>query len=469
MDPSAKNIYLLLPVENQVRELDAKLLLACVAALRGFPCIIGSRREIEMHISSFPRSIYVSKGLKSGNGRFFKLVRKLGHRVVAWDEEALVHLPQDIYYSRRLATVAMRNVDHLFAWGQDNADMWRQYPGLPPETPVHITGNPRGDLLRPELNAFYGEAAAAIRREHGDFVLVNTNFNHVNAFSPYQNLFEPAVNAETPPAFGEAGKGMTRDYAEGLRDHKTAVFRDFQEMIPFLDRSLKACNLVVRPHPTENPDIYHQIASRCRHVRVTSEGNIVPWLMAARGVVHNGCTTGVEAHVMGVPAISYRKTVNDRFDDGFYRLPNRLSQTCTSLDELQLTLQKVLANRSGPPAGEEQRALVDHYLAGREGALACERIMDVIEAMVGARRELPAPTLRDRLNGWYKLKRRNWKKRLKAYTPHSINKPAFQQHRYPGVTLDEVRTRTGKYQGLLQGDRRLQVEPIGAHFFKIRT
>ena len=47
---SASNSLLLIPVENQVRELDPKLLLACVAAQRGFSSIVGSRREMEFNI-----------------------------------------------------------------------------------------------------------------------------------------------------------------------------------------------------------------------------------------------------------------------------------------------------------------------------------------------------------------------------------------------------------------------------------
>ena len=47
------NGLLLIPVENQVRELDPKLLLACVAARRGFASVIGSRREMEMGIDAF--------------------------------------------------------------------------------------------------------------------------------------------------------------------------------------------------------------------------------------------------------------------------------------------------------------------------------------------------------------------------------------------------------------------------------
>ena len=54
---------LLLPVENQVRELDSKILLACIAAFRGFTSYIGSRREIHFNITAFPQGIYMSKSI----------------------------------------------------------------------------------------------------------------------------------------------------------------------------------------------------------------------------------------------------------------------------------------------------------------------------------------------------------------------------------------------------------------------
>jgi surface carbohydrate biosynthesis protein len=148
-----KKPVLLIPVENQVRELDAKLLLACVAAQRGLPSIIGPKRELESRIASFPRSIFLSKSLRIGKRKFFPIARQLGHEIVAWDEEALVHLPAETYFSRRLSPVGMEHVSHLFAWGEDNAALWRQYPQLPAGMPIHVTGNPRGDLLRPEMQA----------------------------------------------------------------------------------------------------------------------------------------------------------------------------------------------------------------------------------------------------------------------------------------------------------------------------
>jgi surface carbohydrate biosynthesis protein len=134
---------------------------------------------------------------------------------------------------------------------------------------------------------------------------------------------------------------MSRDYAEGLRDHKQSIFEDFQRMIPELDKAFPDYGLVVRPHPTESQDIYHEIAARCKRVRVTNEGNVVPWLLAARALVHNSCTTGVEAYVMRVPAVTYRASVNETYDFGFYRLPNLISHTSFNIEELKATLKKI--------------------------------------------------------------------------------------------------------------------------------
>ena len=145
---------LLIPVENQVREFDPKLLLALIAAERGFSSVIGSRREMEFRIASFPQSLYLSKSMTIRSALLFKAAHKVGHSIVAWDEEALVHLPPDTYFSDRLSPKSIRYVSHLFAWGQDNVDLWRQYPGLPNGTPIHITGNPRVDMLRPEMRPF---------------------------------------------------------------------------------------------------------------------------------------------------------------------------------------------------------------------------------------------------------------------------------------------------------------------------
>ena len=458
---------LLIAVENQVRELDAKLLLACVAARQGLTSIIGSKREVESHIASFPRSIYLAKSLVHGNSEFLRIVRLLGHENVAWDEEALVHLPPDTYFSRRLSPTALRHVSHLFAWGDDNAELWRQYPELPAETTIYVTGNPRGDLLRPEMRAFYDKQAEEIRSVHGDFILINTNFNHVNAFLPGRNLFRPINEPGEEPKFGRAARGMTREYAEGLRDFKQDIFKAFQKLIPALESILPKCTIIVRPHPTESHETYRKIAAECERVRVTNEGNVVPWLMASRALIHNGCTTGVEAYLMRIPAISYRATVNDRYDYGFYRLPNLLSHQCFDFDQLRQTLKKILAGELGAANGDERQELIDHHLAAQEGPLACERMVDVLGELVEGLTQSPKPPLPDRLEGFFKATKRRIRQRSKSRDTGSDKSFEFQRHKYPEISLEEICARIARFQQVLGHEGEVNVNQIYRRLFRI--
>ena len=468
MNPGVK-ATLLIPVENQVRELDPKLLLAYVAAKRGFSSILGFRREMHFQISSFPPGIYLSKSMTAASDLMFQIMRKLGHQIVAWDEEALVHLPPETYFSRRLSPVAMAFVSHMLAWGQDNAELWQQYPQLPDGAEIHVTGNPRNDLLRPEISHYYQETVVELQKRYGDFILINTNFNHVNAFYPGLNLFVPNDKPGVEPRPGRAAKGMSREYAEGLRDHKQAIFEEFQKIIPAVEKVFPEHNIVVRPHPTENQEIYHQIAAGCERVRVTNEGNVVPWLMAARALIHNGCTTGVEAYVMGVPAISFRAAVNENYDDGFYRLPNLLSHQCFDFEELSTTLGKILAGKLGAAGGDEREILARQHLAALDGPLACERIVDVCEKITARQCEMPKPPLLDRLEGHILTTTRTLKRKIKAYLPRARNKPEFHRHRYPEVSLEEMRLRVSRFQQVLGESTELQVAQISDQFFRIST
>jgi len=456
-----------MPVENQVRELDSKLLFACIAARRGFSSVIGPRREMHIQITAFPRSIYLAKSIPVQRNIIFRIMRKLGHEIVAWDEEALVHPQAETYYRRRVCPLGINYVSHLFAWGNDNADLWRQYPQLPRGTPIHVTGNPRGDLLRHEVRDIYQRDVKRLRSIYGDFILVNTNFNHVNAFSPDLNLFRSAKKPGEEPKFGRAAKGMTREYAEGLRDHKQAIFESFQHLIPALEKAFPGPAIILRPHPTENQEIYRHIASQCERVRVTNEGNVVPWILASQAVIHNGCTTGVEAYVLGVAAISYRSTVNDYYDLGFYRLPNLLSYQCFNFDELRATLGDILAGRLGPPDGDERATLIKHYLEALDGPLASERMVDVLEGVIEGGSKLPKPSFRHRVEGRSMSAVRTLIKRCKERVPGSHNRPEFQRHRYPGISLKELRDRIRRFQRLLGYEEELIVEQLYSHFFWI--
>ncbi|MEM7304854.1 MAG: surface carbohydrate biosynthesis protein, partial [Pseudomonadota bacterium] len=214
---------LIIPVENQSRELDAKLLLAVCAANSGIPSYIGYRTEIDFNITKLPLSVYLAKSFTHRSDKMFRILSKLGHVICAWDEEALVHYPPNIYYGRRLSPVALEHVSHLFVWGKENEELLQSYPCLPKHIPIHRVGNPRMDMLRKELKPYYQNEINEIKQKHGDFILINTNFGNVNAHLPIHNLFLKKDES----GFGEMTKGsagMGREFAEGRAKYKQILF-----------------------------------------------------------------------------------------------------------------------------------------------------------------------------------------------------------------------------------------------------
>lgn len=464
---ASSHAFLLIPVENQVRELDAKLLLACVAARRGLSSFIGPKRDVDGRIASFPRSIYIAKSLLRGHRKLFHTARQLGHEIVAWDEDALVHLPEDTYYSRRLSPASIACVSQLFAWGEDNAELWRRYPEMPPGIPIHVTGNPRNDLLRTKIQPYYQDEVDGIRGQHGEFILVNTNFNHVNSFSPIRRLFLSSDTPDAPPTPGRASRGMSREYAEGLRNHKQALFDHFQKLIPALEAEFPDQTIVVRPHPVESHEAYERIAQKCGRVHVSNKGNVVPWLMACKAVILNGCTTGVEAYAMRIPAISYRAVVNETYDDGFYRLPNRLSHQCYDFNELCQTMRNILAGRVGAAEGAERNALAAHHLAAMDGPLACERIVDVVEKMATRLPQAPRPALTDRIAGWCRANKRFLWRRSKSRDAGEHKSMEHHRRKNPAISAADLSRRIAKFQELLGDGGDVGLERVSADIFRI--
>ncbi len=115
---------LVIPVENQVRELDAKLLLACAAAERGFRVVIGSRRFIDFWMPFLPRGIFLAKSMTPVGHKMLRLIHDLGHDVVAWDEETLVRYDAEDYPKWRFSPAGFAVLNHIFAWGPDDAELF---------------------------------------------------------------------------------------------------------------------------------------------------------------------------------------------------------------------------------------------------------------------------------------------------------------------------------------------------------
>jgi hypothetical protein len=171
--------------------------------------------------------------------------------------------------------------------------------------------------------------------------------------------------------------------------------------------------------------------------------------------------------VIGVPAITYRASINETYDFGFYRLPNLISLPCFNLDELKAMLDKILSGEIGSANGDDRKVLIEQYLAARQGPLACERMVDVLETLVQDRRKMPKSGIGARIYGRSLYAVRTMIKRYKDSRPTSHNKPEFQRHRYPELSLSDMNERVSRFQQLLGSSKELKVERFFDQFFRI--
>jgi hypothetical protein len=321
-------------------------------------------------------------------------------------------------------------------------------------------------MLRPELRGYFDDQVELLKKQYGDFILVNTNFSDVNPLIPGIGLFLPKVKQNGTPSFGQSGKGMSLEFATGLHDHKLAILDSFIKMIPALQREFPDQTFVIRPHPSENHDIYKEFVARYQNVKIDNSGNIIPWLLACKAMVHNGCTTGVEAYLLRVPAISYLATLNEYYDYEFQGLPTKLSHQCFSLEELKLTLSKILSGEIAAAGGTERKALINYFLEAQEGPLACERLVDVLLES-GYNRQAPptAPAL-SRTMGWLACNIRAASKQFKMRRP-GPNRQFYHDHRFPKLTVADIERRVERLGKQLNRFSNIKVIAHSLHVFSI--
>ncbi|MCP4341463.1 MAG: hypothetical protein GY799_21915 [Desulfobulbaceae bacterium] len=443
---------LIIPSETQVREFDAKLFLACAAAERGFSSIVGSRYNIHLKIASLPRGIYLGKDIRGSSLKIFRIMVDLGFQIVALDEEALLTHPPAQYYQNRLSSEALRRVLATFAWGKKNAGLFRGFPGWG-DVPIYETGNPRFDLLRPELRDFFMTERDRLRDQYGNFILVNTNFGTQNHYVPnLTSLHQPE---------GESSDAED-EFKAGLAAHRYAVFSHFQQMIPTLSESFPDFNIVIRPHPAENHGLWAKIAAPHSNVRVIFEGSALPWILACRTLIHNGCTTAIEAYLLDRPAVAYRPATSERYD---MKLPNGLSMEAFDLNELNAALGLVV-NGEAPLKTPDREKLFRKNLAGTDGTFASERILDVIEEL-GERTDLGWPGTIRYVRGRCRASLRTQGKLRNANVPGHKNNSEYQHHRFPGIHLSDVQERIARFGELLGRFRSVQAKQISENIFQI--
>ena len=357
---------IVLSIETKVREFPGKVLLASVLAERGFRVLLTNHRRIK-NMSSLCPWLYIDRNTFMNRIKFFSDLRKMGARIACIDEEGIIWANPRVYQNR-LNPQVMSMTDLFFTWGKKQSDLVADV-GF--ESLIRETGNPRMDLLRPELRGLYLKKADLLSAKYGDFILIVSNFawnNHYYVDKSSENPVEPYLELLRRQGQIENEKDETF-YRENF-EYKEKVFNKFLDLTKTLSHEFPDKKIIVRPHPSENHENWVLKLENLSNVEIVFEGELEPWLMAACSVIHNSCTSGVLTALLNLKSISFMPYHDERFE---HDMPNRISAQASTKQEVCNLIKSENLVQDVPE-------LLKEYISATSGKLAVERIADIIES-----------------------------------------------------------------------------------------
>jgi surface carbohydrate biosynthesis protein len=353
MQKNSKTI--MMPVEIKKRELIGKILLTLKLVQRDHTVFLGSTDQ-KTAFDIIKPDVYFALSAVNRQRRRAKLSRlkECDVDIIILDTEGSPWGEVDDF-RRRINSNILSHVDYYCAWGPKAAKITsNEHKNL--SVQIKETGNPRFDLLQEPFTQFYEVSVDRINEKHQDYILVNTNFT-VN----HQSIEHNKQSAMTD---------VTEKYKK-----QSALIGEFISAICSLSQKFQGYDIIVRPHPSENPSLYRRILFPYDNVYVKQDGTARPWIIASDAVVHNSCTTGVTAALLDTPVFAYLPQ-----SIMFNSIPNEVSQKCYNITDLVQNIDAAVSSGMTHELNKKQKSRVQQYIGNVEYT-SIERIANIIDSI----------------------------------------------------------------------------------------
>ncbi|MDE0811546.1 MAG: hypothetical protein OSB69_19835 [Alphaproteobacteria bacterium] len=354
---------LYLPIEETNRELKSKVLVGISALRRGLTIVIGQQWLMVNNHEFMPRGVILFKGMNANQSHAMRHVKASGHVVAANDEEAMGLADAD-HIARDIALEMLDVCEIFLAQGKFHASVLKSRLGLDDEK-VSVVGNPRLDLLRAPFRAAHVVEGERYRQQYGKYILFNTNNGfHNTSFGSHEALRD--VQIQTGWIDGNNSEDLAL-FDQHVLDDK-ANFDVCAETIRLLGAAEPERTIIVRPHQSEKLETWTAMFQGDPKVRVIRDNSHLGWLLGAAIMLNTGCTTGVEAAVMGCPVLNILPETDRPFLRGAL-LSDAVNQTAVGAREAVRATIAVLGrnpSKSANGAIEPAAGLDEHYSGLRE-------------------------------------------------------------------------------------------------------
>jgi len=358
-----KLVYL--PMEFSGRELMPKLLLARKLNERGVSVCIGQQWAIFGAFNQLPPGAVLYKSYHKIYWEGMQHARKFGHAVFACEEEIFGYIAPRVI--RKVIHEGLGDlVDGIFSSGPVESEILAEF-----KVRTYNTGNARADLLSKDFAYLYEDGIAAVKKKFGNYILINSNFGLTN--STWPSIDVVIQNAVASGVLNPKDQISVKYFQDAL-NHENACKEIIAGFLRYVSRTRKK-SVIVRPHPGEALPLWQQICSGLENVHIIREGGHQQWTFGSDLLVHAGCTTGFEAQVAHIPAISVNPLKDNLYAETL--VANYVNLVSGSLFDLKLKLD--LAEAGKLDFKGELDATSAAY-TGADGRTCADAIADVLAA-----------------------------------------------------------------------------------------
>ena len=364
----------LMPIETQSRELDSRLALAHKLVGQGISVLIADQQYIRANAAKFKNGIYFGKHL-FGKPRFqdtnlYNQLKKNNCSILYLSEEGGIYAGDEkawISVLDRIEKPDLFDEDDIYCtWGRWQLDHAHKTYDLKCQT--EITGAPRFSILSDKYNFIYEEAGKAKREKFGDYILINTSFSVYNGIGHEKSWFD-----NLPKWGGEKNDVLSFGMKKYAQQAYTVI--SMVELIYQLSIDLPQVNFVIRPHPSEDHNYYRNIFDKQENVHVIYEGSAIDWMYGARLLIQSGCTTGLEAAMMGKAVINWAPDFIK--NEATIKIAQETGHTASTVEEVRdiISLNQMPDDATRLPQKDSETRLLENL----NGIDSVEVLVDLIK------------------------------------------------------------------------------------------
>lgn len=348
--------WLIITIETASRELTGKLLICAEAIKRNWNCIVTTRRSIIRNIKQLPVGVVLVKSAHGADLDYIRLLKEHGHKIVCLDEEGLVQRSLEEMVRVRSSENAIALVDRYMTWGklqyEAYVEEYAKYKGK-----FGITGNTRVDIWLGRHDYLFDKKVRSIREKYGQYILIPTGFAMYNHFTG----FNKGVDLVRGIIADEQNKSNDYDQEYTYMKYIEVVYNNYIDLVKSLSESFKHFSIVLKVHPSENPDPWIKLSRDFNNVHVIADGSFTEVMMGAEAIVHCGSSTAIESYMYGKPVISY--CLNDCENEHEIEIPTAVSIKAKNKQEVIDLLTEIVINKVKREKIQNV-ALVNAYLEG---------------------------------------------------------------------------------------------------------